>query len=60
MLNVEFVQRSKLRVETRKWAAKVNHPKKYGDKISQELSGPNGGPVTALILDFGKDDNAGD
>lgn len=31
--NKEFVNRSKLRVETRKWIASKLKPKKYGDKM---------------------------
>lgn len=41
----EEVQRSRLRVDVRKWAASKLKPKKYGDKVSQEISGPNGGPI---------------
>lgn len=48
-VNSEVVQRSKLRVETRlKLLAKWS-PKKYGDKVQQEISGPNGGPVQSVI-----------
>ncbi len=45
VLNAEAVQRSRLRVDVRKWAAGKLAPKKYGDKIQTELSGPDGGPV---------------
>lgn len=41
----DVIQRSKLRVDTRKWIASKLKPKKYGDKIQQELVGPGGGPV---------------
>jgi hypothetical protein len=37
--NTEWVNRSKLRVDARKWIAAKLKPKKYGDKIQQELSG---------------------
>lgn len=41
----EWMLRSKLRVETRlKLLAKWD-PKRYGEKITQEISGPDGGPV---------------
>jgi hypothetical protein len=41
----EWILRTKLRVETRlKLLAKWD-PKRYGEKITQEISGPNGGPV---------------
>ena len=37
--NSEHVQRSRLRVDARKWMASKMNPKKYGDKIHQEHSG---------------------
>lgn len=43
--NGEHVQRSRLRVDARKWTASKLKPKKYGDKVSQEISGPEGKPV---------------
>lgn len=44
-VNGEHIQRSRLRVETRKWLMAKMKPKKYGEKITQEQTGPNGGPV---------------
>lgn len=44
-LNGEALQRSRLRVDTRKWAASKLKPRKYGDRIHNELSGPNGGAI---------------
>ena len=41
----ELIQRSKLRIDTRKWLASKLKPKKYGDKVQTELTGPDGGPV---------------
>jgi hypothetical protein len=38
--NKEWIDRSKLRVDARKWAASKLAPKKYGDRI--ELDAPNG------------------
>jgi hypothetical protein len=50
-LDSEHVQRSKLRVDTRKWLmARLNAPK-YGDKISTEHSGPGGGPVQMQTIE---------
>jgi hypothetical protein len=47
----ENVQRSRLRVDTRKWAAAKFAPHKYGDRIVQEVTGPDGGPVqTASVV----------
>ncbi len=45
--NGEAIQRSRLRVDTRKWIASKLKPKKYGEKL--EHSGPDGGPVQILI-----------
>ncbi|WP_053069665.1 hypothetical protein [Xanthomonas sp. NCPPB 1128] len=46
--NGEHVQRSKLRIETRlKLLAKFN-PKRWGDKVAQEISGPGGAPVQSV------------
>jgi hypothetical protein len=36
------VQRDRLRVDTRKWVVSKMLPKKYGDKITQELTGADG------------------
>lgn len=44
----DVIARSKLRVEARKWLAGKMAPKKYGDKITAEMSGPNGGPVETV------------
>lgn len=43
--NGEHVQRSRLRIDTRKWIASKLKPKKYGERLSTELTGPDGGPV---------------
>lgn len=37
--NAEWISRSKLRVDTRKWMLSKMQPKKYGDKITQEHTG---------------------
>lgn len=37
--NGEAMQRSRLRVDTRKWLMSKMAPKKYGEKITQELAG---------------------
>lgn len=48
VLNGEHVQRSRLRVDSRKWVASKLKPKKYGDKLATEISGPEGGPVQTV------------
>jgi hypothetical protein len=45
VLDKEHVQRSRLRVDTRKWIACKLKPKKYGEFSRQEMSGPDGGPI---------------
>lgn len=44
-MDSEYVARSRLRVDARKWVAAKLKPRKYGDKISTEHSGPDGGPI---------------
>ena len=54
----EDVQRAKLKVETRKWIASKLIPKKFGDKITQEVVGKDGGPVQVVqvyLPDNGRD-----
>lgn len=43
--NKEVLNRSRLRVDTRKWLMARMAPKKYGDRVMQEVSGANGGPL---------------
>lgn len=38
----ENINRSRLKVDTRKWWLGKQRPKKYGDKVTQEVSGPDG------------------
>ena len=42
--NPEVLQRSRLRVDTRKWLMSKIAPKRYGEKLQTEISGPGGGP----------------
>jgi len=45
--------KARLQIDARKWFASKVAPKKYGDKIAQELSGPNGQPIaTSLEISF--------
>ncbi len=47
VLNSEHVQRSRLRIDSRKWLLSKMLPKKYGDRL--ELSGKDGAPVIPVI-----------
>lgn len=49
VLDKEHVDRSKLRVETRKWLAGCVAPKAYGQKSTHEVTGPNGGPLVTVV-----------
>lgn len=49
-VNQENIQRAKLRVDSRKWIAARLKPKKYGDKVTNEMTGPNGGPIPVANL----------
>ncbi|HBD12852.1 MAG TPA: terminase small subunit protein [Porticoccaceae bacterium] len=48
-VNGEAIQRSKLRVDTRKWAASKLNPKKYGEKTA--IVGEDGGAVKVEMTD---------
>lgn len=48
----EAVQRSKLRVDTRKWVASKLKPKKYGDKIDLTSDGKAIKGNTIVVKDF--------
>ena len=41
----EHINRSRLRVDTRKWLLSKMAPKRYGDRLIAEHSGPDGGPI---------------
>ncbi len=45
----EHINRSRLRVDARKWLASKLAPKKYGDRTALEHSGPAGGPVEHIV-----------
>ncbi len=47
--NKEVLNRSRLRVDTRKWLMARMAPKKYGDKITQEVTGADGSPLVPII-----------
>ena len=49
--NHEHMNRSRLRVDTRKWLMSKLLPKKFGDKVTNEHTGGDGGPIK-LKLEF--------
>ncbi|TGT42834.1 terminase small subunit protein [Mesorhizobium sp. M8A.F.Ca.ET.165.01.1.1] len=49
-VNSEHIQRSRLRIDTRKWVAERMQPKKYGTRVA--LTDPDGGPLTVQIVKF--------
>lgn len=53
--NGEALQRSRLRVDTRKWIMSKMKPKKYGEKL--ELAGDKQNPLTISIINYGEQDN---
>lgn len=52
-LNGEHVQRTRLRIDARKWMAGKLRPKVYGEKL--ELSGNADAPLTVSIVKYGDD-----
>lgn len=51
-LNGEAIQRSKLRIDTRKWLAGKLRPKKYGDSINQKVTDGDGNPLPVASNDI--------
>ena len=41
----DTVERSKLEVDALKWLLAKLHPKRYGDRVQQEITGAEGGPL---------------
>lgn len=55
--NHEWINRSRLRVDARKWLMSKLAPKRYGDKITQEITGKDGAPLVPVINIGPKPDN---
>jgi hypothetical protein len=51
--NSEYINRSRLRVDTRKWLLSKVLPKVYGDRQQHEISGKDGIPLIP-VMNFGK------
>lgn len=48
----ETVQSARLRIWARQWQASKLAPKKYGDRISQEITGAAGGPLVVSFAEM--------
>jgi transposase-like protein len=48
VVDSDHIQRSRLRIDARKWLMSKMAPKKYGDKIENTIQGPEGGPVQVV------------
>lgn len=55
IVDSEAIARSRLRVDTRKWIASKLKPKKYGDKITNELTGKDGKDLVFGLKDVSVD-----
>lgn len=49
IVNMNHIQRDRLRVDSRKWLAGKLKPKVYGEKVTQENTGLDGGPIALAI-----------
>lgn len=56
IVNHDHIQRSKLRVDARKWMAGKLQPKKYGEKVTQDhtVANPDGTPIETGSRDLAK------
>ena len=51
-LNAEHVQRSRLRIDSRKWLMAKAAPKRYGDKVVNEHGGLDGNPIETTQVPY--------
>ena len=49
-LNGEHIQRSRVRIDTRKWLLSKMLPKVYGDKAEVAVTGADRGPVQSVTV----------
>ena len=52
----DMIEHRRLQVDMRKWMLSKMLPKRYGDKVTTELTGPNGGAVQVVQVEFVKSD----
>lgn len=48
-IKIENIQRARLKVDARKWIASKLFPKKYGDKIQNQVSDADGKPISFAV-----------
>jgi hypothetical protein len=48
----DMIEHRRLQIETRKWIAAKLRPKKYGERVHQELTGEDGQPLVVRIIKF--------
>jgi hypothetical protein len=44
-VEIDMVERARVQIDARKWTLARMNRKKYGDHVTEELTGPNGGPL---------------
>lgn len=44
-VETDMTERAKIQIDARKWTLARMNRKKYGDHVTEELTGPNGGPL---------------
>ena len=49
----DMTEHRKLKIDARKWVVAKMQPKKYGDKITQELTGKDGAPLIPQTIKWG-------
>ena len=51
-LNSDVIAHTRLQIDTRKWLLSKMLPKVYGDKVTNEHTGKDGGPIQMAAVDF--------
>lgn len=51
-LNSDVIAHKRVQIDTRKWMLSKMLPKVYGDKVTTEHTGANGGPITLAAIDL--------
>lgn len=51
-LNSDVIAHKRVQIDTRKWVLSKMLPKVYGDRITQEHTGANGGPIALAAVDL--------